>query len=135
MEVAEINRFLDVAVDAQAVALDHVALLAGRGHDHDGNGAGAGIVFDFFEHFQAADFGKFEVEKHDFGRVVEVALGILAPAKEKVQGFFAVPDDEDFVGQIIFAEGQQGEFDVVGIVFDQQDFDFGVRHKLEKAKG
>ena len=53
-----------------------------------------------------------------------MAIGKFSAAKKKIESFFAVAGDVDFVGEIIFAEDAEGEFDVVGIVFDEEDFDF-----------
>ena len=59
LKLAEINRFLDIAVDAQSVAFDEIALLARRSHYHDGDRSGAGIAFELLEHFQTVNLGQF----------------------------------------------------------------------------
>ena len=53
-----------------------------------------------------------------------MAIGKFSAAKKKIESFFAVAGDMDFVGEIIFTEDTQSEFDVVGIVFDEKDFNF-----------
>ena len=59
LEFAEIYRFLNIAVYAEPVAIDEVALFAGGGHDDDGNRLSARIFFEFAENFKAVELGKF----------------------------------------------------------------------------
>src|SRR5205814_146806 len=60
LELVEVDRFDDVAVDAQTITLDQVAFLARRGqHDH-GDGAGPLVLFDPPEHFEAVDERKLD---------------------------------------------------------------------------
>ena len=133
LEFAEINWFLDIAVHAQPVTIHQIALFARGGHDDDGNGLGPGIFFELAENFEAIELG--EIEKNNFGRVVELALGIFSATKKKVQSFFAVASDVDFVGEIVFTKHTKGEFDVVGIVFDEEDFNFVHERLVGAAKG
>ena len=50
-----------------------------------------------------------------------IAAGVLAGAEEIVQRLHAVVGDDDLVQDVALLEGEQGQFLVVGIVFDQQD--------------
>src|SRR4051812_35152169 len=45
-ECLELHRLDDVAVGAEAVGLDHVALLVGRGHHHHRDGARGGVALE-----------------------------------------------------------------------------------------
>src|SRR5664279_2431474 len=51
MTKARTARLLDVAIDAKPVALDHVALLAGRRHHHDRHRSRARVGLDCLQHF------------------------------------------------------------------------------------
>ena len=48
------------------------------------------------------------------------------PAKQKLQRFLPVTHDVDLVGQVVLAQGNEGQLHVIRIVLDQQDFNFGV---------
>ena len=50
-ELIKIDWLLDVAVHAELVAFDHVALFFGGGHDDDRNGFGTRVVFKGAEDF------------------------------------------------------------------------------------
>ena len=53
------------------------------------------------QHLQAANLGQLQVEQDDLGRAVSGALGVGPAGKEKIQRFFAVPDDVNLVGQLM----------------------------------
>jgi len=62
---------------------------------------------------------------------VVIAPGVRAGAKEKFERLRAIPDMDDFVGQVVFVEGDERQFRIVWIVFDKEDFDFISRlHEL-----
>ena len=85
---------------------------------------GLGICFDGAENFQSIDLGKFQVQQDDFGMGFAIAPGVSAGAKEKFECLRAIPDMDDFVGQVVFVKGDERQFRIVSIVFDEEDFDF-----------
>ena len=129
-KLVKIDRLLDVAVYTELIAFNHVALFLGGGHDDDGDGFGARVVFESAEDFEAIYLGQLQIEQDNSGRAVEGAAVVRAAAKKKIEGFFTVARDLDFIGQIPFLKSMEGEFDVVWIILHQQDFNFLVIHGL-----
>src|SRR5687768_4603765 len=69
-ELLELDGLDDVAVHAEAVALDQIALFLGGGQDDDRGALGSLVALDLAQHFQAVDLRQLEVEKDDFGKIL-----------------------------------------------------------------
>ena len=73
------------------------------------------------EHLVARAPGKLEVEEHEGGKGMLVAVREAPVALQVVDGFLAVARDLEGVGQAGLLEGALEEEYVVGIVLDEQD--------------
>ena len=83
---------------------------------------GARIALDPLEHFQPVHLGQFQVEQDHLGRVLDLARGVRAFAENELQRLRAVAGDLDAIRELGFAQGAQRQFQVLRVVFDQQDF-------------
>jgi hypothetical protein len=54
--------------------------------------------------------------------MIKTPVGKLAPAEKEVHRLLAIADDVDLIGQIVLGQGVESQFQVVGIVFHQQNF-------------
>src|ERR1700730_1053159 len=127
-ELLEVHGLHDIAVDAQAVALDEVTLLARGGHHDHGDHAGRRIRLDASEDLEPVDLGQLEVQEDHLRPIVLLAACVGAAAEDVVQGLRPVPHDVDPVRQVVLAEGVEGQLDVVGIVLDEEDLDDLIGH-------
>jgi hypothetical protein len=46
-------------------------------------------------------------------------------AENEIEGLDAIAGDLDMIGQLHFAQRMEGHVEIVGVVLDEQDFDFG----------
>ena len=128
MNCSKSTRLDDVAVDAQPVALDDVAVLRRRGeHDH-GDQARARVGANLAQHFHAVHQGELLVEQ-DHLRVREEATGVGPEAEDELQRLRPVAHHVDIVGEVMLLEGVQRQQFVVRVVLDQQDIDALVGHR------
>src|SRR5882762_8024388 len=127
-ELLEVYGLHDIAVDAQAVALDEVTLLARGRHDDHGDHAGRRIRLDAPEDFEPVDLGQLEIQQDHLRPIVLLAARVGAAAEDVVQGLGAVPHDVDPVREVVLAEGVERQLDVVGIVLDEKDLDDSIGH-------
>src|ERR1700675_117439 len=124
LEFLQFNGFLDVAVDAQPVAVHQVSLLI-RGRQHnDGNGTRALVGFDCAEYLLAADARKLEIEKDEPRGPFETALRIRAAAEEKIECFSAIARNFNVIRQPLFPKRKYRQLGFRRVVFDQKDFVF-----------
>src|SRR6185312_13517963 len=117
-KLCEVNRFADIAVDAQTIASDDIALLIRRSEDNNGKHAGLLIFADLAQHFEAVDFGQFQVEQNDL-RIN--SWSAVLPSKKHIDGFLTIMRDTDVVCDVRFSEGPKREQFMVRIVLDQED--------------
>src|SRR6185436_7403547 len=68
VERLELHRLHDVAVHAEAIALEDIALLIRGCHHHDGNRPRHGVGFQAAQDFDAVDLGHLDVKKHELRR-------------------------------------------------------------------
>jgi hypothetical protein len=86
----EIDRFLNVAVDTQPVALHAVVFLPGRCQRHHRDGARLRVVLYLAKNLQAVDLGQFQIRQNQLGRMSCGAIRICTPAEQKIQSFFSI---------------------------------------------
>jgi hypothetical protein len=125
-EIAEVDGFDDVGVDAESVGLIEIRLGAGRGHHDDRDALEAVVRFHTFEKFQAGHAGHFIVKKDDDG-----AIGFRAFVNggvKKFKSFNAIVGNNDGIDEIAGFESGGGEMDIVDIVLDEQDWSECVSH-------
>src|SRR6185295_11320454 len=79
---------------------------------------------DLAQYIQAVHLGQFQVEQNQFGRGVNAAVAVRSATKKEIQRLFAITHHVDLAGEIVSLKGNHRQLHVVGIVFDQQDFDF-----------
>src|SRR3970282_1646156 len=77
---------------------------------------------DRLQHLAAIDLGQVEVQQHDRGQLRGVAVGVPAPGEQVVERGGAIAAPHQLVGDLRLLEREPGQLDVVGVVFDQQDF-------------
>src|SRR5207248_10369879 len=99
-------------------------LFFGSGENDDRQRFGARIILDAFQDFQASQLWKFEVEQDQTRRMVKVAVLKASRAEKKFKRFFSIPYGKNVVGQMLAPQCVQGEFEIVGIVFDEKDVNF-----------
>ena len=134
IELFEIDRFLDVAVHAQFVAVDQISLLT-RGCEHDNrNRTGPLIAANGLKHFEAAELGELEIEKNQAGSK-EVLAGLRTAAKKEVQRLGTVPRNMDGIRQRCLLEGKKRQFNVGRVVFDIENLDCLAKHDLPPGLG
>src|SRR6266700_8172269 len=121
LELIEVDRLDDVAVDAQPVALDQVTLLARRGQHHDRDGAGPLVLLDPLQNLEAVDEGQLDVEQDHVRLVFDVARGVATRAEDVLERLLPVAHDLDPVRQVIPAQLVEGQRLVVGVVLEHQD--------------
>ena len=93
--------------------------------------AGARIALDPLEHFQPVHLGQLQVQQDHLGSVFDLPRGVRALAEDELQRFRAIAGDLDAIGEVGFAQSTQRQFQVLRIVFDQQDFNgVGSVHSL-----
>src|SRR5579883_308334 len=120
-ESVELHRLSNVAVRAQAVALQPVLILIRGRENHDRKKPRSLGRAKPPQHLESADLGQLEIEENDLRHLRYVAAGIRAFAKEVVQRLFAVPDDDDFVSDVVLLQRAKREDFIIGIVFHQQN--------------
>jgi hypothetical protein len=126
-ELLEINRFDNVTVGAHLVGPHDVPLLAGGCEHDDWNPARARIVPDALKNFVTIQSRQFQVQQDELRPFRNFFVGTRRVAEQEVQGFHAVARDVNRICQVGSLEGMPRELDVVGVVFDQQDFRAFVR--------
>src|SRR4051794_15799252 len=88
-ELVKVDRLSDVAVRAQAVSAQHVALLARGGEDHNGEKARALIPAHLSQHLDAVHLRQLQIEQDEL-RHDALALGVLAAVEEIIDRLGAV---------------------------------------------
>src|SRR5450759_1511017 len=121
-EMAKIHRLADVTVDDQLVGLNNVPVLLGRSEDDNGNRSGSGVGLGLAQHFHAVHQRQFQIQQNQRGAVFNLPMGIPIRTEDKLQGFNSITDNVDVVGEVVLIQSMKGQFQVVGIVLDQQDF-------------
>src|SRR5207244_10345281 len=121
LELIEVDRFDDVAVDAQPVALDQVALFARRGQHDDRDGAGSLVRLDPLENLQAVDIGQLDIEQDHVRLFLDIARGVATRTEDVLDRLLPVAHDPDPVRQVILCELVEGQRLVVGVVLDHED--------------
>ncbi len=109
-----------------AVGRQSIALLGRRGQYDNGLRAGTGIGPNALDDLESIDLRHVDVEQHDLRRIVEVSTGVRARTKQVVERLLAITNHDDVILDVALAQGHQGQFFVVGIVFSQEDD--GVAH-------
>jgi hypothetical protein len=124
-KLIEIDRLLYVTVGAQAEGLPDVPIFPGRGQDHYWDGSGSRIGLNLLEHLDAVDFRKFQIQQNQDGRTVKRPERMGASAKEKIQSFFTVAGNVDFVREFSTPQRVHRQFGVIAAVFHQKNFGLG----------
>src|SRR5205823_11935945 len=76
------------------------------------------------QHFEAVHLGQLQVEQDHARHDADLAPGVTALAKEKVERLGAVARHEQLVRDVALLERAQRQLLVLRVVLDQQDFDF-----------
>jgi len=118
-ERVEIHRLAHIAVDAELIAGDDVALFVRRGEDGYRQQRGAGIGAQALQDLQAVDLGQLEIEQDQLRLDQGIAPGMVAGAKQIIQRLGAIARDDDLVQNIALAQRAQRKRLVVRIVFHQ----------------
>src|SRR5713226_4967321 len=82
-ELLEVNGLDNVAVDAEAVALNQIALLPRRGQHYHRHRLRAGIAFDSLQHLEAVDQRKLDIQQDNLGAVADLPVGIAPGAEDE----------------------------------------------------
>jgi hypothetical protein len=127
-KIFKVNRFDNIAIDAEPVAFADVGLFLGGGEHHDGDEGGARVGFDAAQHLQAVEFGEFQVEEDEARTFIHGPAGVDALAEDVVERLDAIVGHLDMVGELGPAQGAQGHFEIVGVVLDEQDFGALITH-------
>ncbi len=85
------------------------------------------IAFDLLEHLHPVHFRQFQIQQYQLRRMIKGPSGMRSGAEQEIQRFLAVTGHEDTVGQILRAQGMQGEIHVVLTIIDQKNVDFSWR--------
>jgi hypothetical protein len=112
---------LDVAVDAELVALHQIAFLLGRGKHDYGDRFRPRVTFHRLEDLQAVYFWKLQVEQHKLRRGLEAAAGKSTATEKEIQGFFSVANHLNLAGDFAFLKSVKSQFRVGRIVFYQEN--------------
>ena len=75
------------------------------------------------EDFDPVDQRKLEVQEDHAGAVFDLPVRIAVGAEDEFERFGPVADDLNVIGNMMRLEGVHRELHVVGIVFDEQNFD------------
>jgi hypothetical protein len=118
-EFLEIDRLDHISVHAELIAPYKVLFFAGGGEHDDGDAFEEGILAHLAKHFEAVHLRHFQIEQ-DHGWEGIGMVGELSAAVKVIEGFGTVARDNDFVRQMLFIEGGEGEFDVPLAVFNEQ---------------
>src|SRR5450759_2745226 len=89
-EIEKVHRLAQIAVGAEAIALDQIRLFQRRGKDHHGQIPGAGIGANAAQHLEAIDLGQFQIEQHELG--LALARRDAALGQQELQRLLAVRD-------------------------------------------
>lgn len=119
-ELAEIDGFDHVGVDAELVTADDVLFLAGGREHDDRDAAQLGIAFEASQDVDAVYFGHFEIQYDGGGHFIE-AIRVLAAAEKVIEGLSAITDHYDIIGETVFLQRGERQLDVVDAVIHQQD--------------
>jgi hypothetical protein len=92
--------------------------------------SGARLALDPLQHLEPIHFGQLEIQQNDSRRYRRPLTAVLGKAIQKLERSRAIANHADVVSQALFAQGRQGQFDIVWIVFNQQDLNSGIRHSL-----
>ena len=110
-EVSEVDWLADVAVDAELIGADNVALFVGGGEDDDGKCAGAVGLADPAQNFETVKFGELEIEEDDLG------FQSIGP-EENIDGFAAIAGNVNVIGDVRLLKGPYGEELVIRIILN-----------------
>src|SRR6202166_1778395 len=132
-ELAEVDRFLDIAVRPQIVSTHQIPFFFRGSHNDDWDGLGSPVTLDLSEHFHPIDLGQFQIQQYQFGWMVKQSCRESTATKEKIQSLLAIARDEDAVRQFLPPQRMQGKVHIVLIVFHQQYVQFVLVHKWPPA--
>jgi hypothetical protein len=118
-ELIELDRFDDVAVDAEVVTVNNIPFFTGRGEDDHRDRSGGRIPLDLSQYLEPVHLGKLEVEEDHLR--FHGWFSFIGTCPEKViKRFFAVPGHVDPVGQVTPLEDMKDKFYIIGIILNQE---------------
>ena len=121
-EAMKIDGFDDVALCAEAAALIDVTVPFRSRQDDDGNGLCARIGFEPPQDFEAIDPGQVEIQQNDERQRFGFSFEKCAGAKQKIERFNAIPRNAHRIGDTGASERADGEFGIVRIILNQENF-------------
>src|SRR5690606_38727483 len=83
--------------------------------------ASAFLCPHLLEHAEPVQFRQLQVEQDDQRHGRAVASRMPAAAKQKLNGFHSIPDDDDFARGTAPAQAEQRQLLVIRVVFNEQD--------------
>ena len=120
-ELLEIHRLADVAVGAEAVAVEHVPLLFGRGQDDHGQAPRTLVGPQAFEYLEPVHPGQLEIEQYQLRHDGGVPPRVGAACEQVIESLDPIVGHHDLVTDAGLLERPQGEQLVVGVVLDEED--------------
>src|SRR5579859_1940701 len=130
-ELLEIHWLANIAVGAQVVTPDAIALFIGRGENHDREQLGAPVGAKTTQHFKTVELGQLQVEQDDFRERRERVPSRVSLSQQIFESLHAIARHHHLVFDVVSLEGPQRQQFVIGIVLNQEyDFAFHKRSSL-----
>src|SRR5690349_10347364 len=118
-EFHEVDWLAHVAVGAEAVTVDDVALLVGGGENHNRQQSCALVRANALQHLQPVDLGQLQIEQDDSRQLRRRSAPLRA--EEVDEGLYAVLRHDDFVRDVVGLERPHREGDIVGVILYEQN--------------
>jgi hypothetical protein len=119
--IVKLNRLGKVVVGASAITTADIFVAVRGGEDDDGNFAEGFVGFDLFKDFKSVVAREVQVEEDDVGAWRVEAVKIAVALKYVIEGFFPVAANGDARAAAAAAERLERDFNIGGVVFDEED--------------
>src|SRR5690348_2205752 len=116
-KLSEVDGFADVAIGAEPVAFQAVALLVGGGENDHRPQPSLSRSADTPKHLEPVNLGQLRIEDDHLGQRGDVAACIRAGPEQVVQSLCAVSRHHDFIRNVVLPKCSESESLIIRIVF------------------